>query len=548
MIMLICAAAPYKRAAAQAETVEAQKNARRFFGSTVRSRQMKKFFKLIFGRLTIIALAIILQFLLFVWWVTDASLQYNWLYIINVVLGILVFLNIVNRKMNTESKLTWVAVVLLMPVFGFLAYVMFSESRLSPKQRRVYRDIHYVTEDCLDYFFARSGGKLPDTGEYLGQNVYIKNLNNLPSYTNTQTKYFPWGADFWNALKEELKKAEKFIFMEYFIIEEGEMWNSVLEILAEKAASGVEVRFMYDDIGSISKVPARYYKKMQKMGIKALRFNPFRPILTGIHNNRDHRKITVIDGIIGFIGGVNLANEYINIDSPYGIWKDSAVMLKGDAVRSLTVNFLQMYGMQAECTEEFAPYLSAETDVEDDGVVQPFVDGPKPVYDDYVAKNVYLNLINSAKKYLYITTPYLIPDGEIINALQLAAKRGADVRIITPQIPDKKLVFDITRSNYKRLMDYGVKIYEFKDGFIHAKNMLADDNVGIVGTINLDYRSLMHHYECGVWMYKTSALKSMKEDFEKTFSESVLQDEKSIKMGVVKRLFCGVCAIFAPLL
>lgn len=509
---------------------------------------MKKLFKLLFGRLTIIALAIILQFVLFVWWVTDASLQYNWLYAINVVLGVLVFINIVNRKMNTESKLTWVAVVLLMPIFGFMAYVMFSESRLSPRQRRAYRDIYYVSKDSLEYYFARSGGKLPDTGDYLGQNVYIKNLNNLPSYTDTATEYYPWGIDFWEALKTDLKRAEKFIFMEYFIIEEGVMWNEILEILAEKAQAGVEVRFMYDDIGSISKVPARYYKKMEKLGIKTLRFNPFRPFLTGIHNNRDHRKITVIDGVIGFIGGANLADEYINKTSPYGIWKDSAVRLEGEAVRSLTVNFLQMFDMQRENAEDFAPYLEAETSVRAEGVVQPFVDGPKPIYDDYVAKNVYLNLFNSAKRYLYITTPYLIPDGEIVNALQLAAARGVDVRIITPQIPDKKLVFNITRSNYKRLMNYGVKIYEFKGGFIHAKNVLCDDAVGIVGTINLDYRSLMHHYECGVWMYRTAALSAMKADFEATFLQSVLQDEKSVKMGIVKRLFCGVCAIFAPLL
>lgn len=509
---------------------------------------MKKLFKLLFGRLTIIALAIILQFVLFVWWVTDAFLQYNWLYAINVVLGVLVFINIVNRKMNTESKLTWVAVVLLMPIFGFMAYVMFSESRLSPRQRRAYRDIYYVSKDSLEYYFARSGGKLPDTGDYLGQNVYIKNLNNLPSYTDTATEYYPWGIDFWEALKTDLKRAEKFIFMEYFIIEEGVMWNEILDILAEKAQAGVEVRFMYDDIGSISKVPARYYKKMEKLGIKTLRFNPFRPFLTGIHNNRDHRKITVIDGVIGFIGGANLADEYINKTSPYGIWKDSAVRLEGEAVRSLTVNFLQMFDMQRENAEDFAPYLEAETSVRAEGVVQPFVDGPKPIYDDYVAKNVYLNLFNSAKRYLYITTPYLIPDGEIVNALQLAAARGVDVRIITPQIPDKKLVFNITRSNYKRLMNYGVKIYEFKGGFIHAKNVLCDDAVGIVGTINLDYRSLMHHYECGVWMYRTAALSAMKADFEATFSQSVLQNEKSVKMGIVKRLFCGVCAIFAPLL
>lgn len=509
---------------------------------------MKKIFKMLFGRLTLIALLIILQFLLFVWWVTDASLRFNWVYIGNTVISVLVFLHIVNRKMNTESKLTWVAVVLMMPVFGALAYILFSESRLSPKQRRNFRDVYYVTKDSLDYYFAKAGGKMPDTGDYLGQNNYIKSMCNLPSYADTQTEYYPFGEDFFTALQAELEKAEHFIFMEYFIVEEGEMWNTLLEILSRKAAAGVEVRFMYDDIGSISKVPAKYCKKLQKLGIKAQRFNPFRPILTGIHNNRDHRKITVVDGVVGFVGGANLADEYINRTSPYGIWKDSAVRLKGAAVRALTTMFLQMYDMQAGKVEDFAPYLTPEAETKAEGVVQFFVDGPKPINDDYVAKNVYLNVFNGAKKYLYITTPYLIPDGEIVNALQLAAKRGVDVRIVTPQIPDKKLVFNITRSNYKRLMDYGVKIYEFKDGFIHAKNVLCDDDVGIVGTINLDYRSMMHHYECGVWMYKSYALHGMKDDFEKTFLLSVRQDEKSAKMGIFKRLFCGICAVFAPLL
>ncbi len=509
---------------------------------------MKKIFKMLFGRLTLIALLIIAQFLLFVWWVAVASLQYNWLYFVNVAISVLVFLHIVNRNMNTESKLTWIAVVLLMPIFGTLAYILFSESRLSPKQRRNFKNVFYITKDALDYYFAKSGGRLPDTGEYIGQNEYIKNMCNLPSYRNTETQYYEWGQTFFQALKEELEKARHFIFMEYFIVERGEMWDIVLAILERKVKEGVEVRFMYDDIGSISKVPGNYYKKLQKLGIKAIRFNPFRPFLTGIHNNRDHRKITVIDGKVGFIGGTNLADEYINKVSPYGIWKDTAVKLRGEAVRSITTMFLQMYDMQMGRTEDISAYLAPEEDVESDGVVQFFVDSPKPINNDYIAKNIYLNVINSAKKTLYITTPYLIPDGELINALQLAAKRGVDVRIVTPQIPDKKLVFDITQSNYKRLLQYGVRIYEFKGGFIHAKNVLCDGMIGIVGTINLDYRSMMHHYECGVWMYRSKALADMANDFEQIFATASEQNEKSIRMGPLKRLFCGVCAIFAPLL
>ena len=509
---------------------------------------MKKIFKMLFGRLTLIALLIILQFLLFVWWVTDASLRFNWVYIVNTVISVLVFLHIVNRKMNTESKLTWVAVVLMMPVFGALAYILFSESRLSPKQRRNFLDVYYVTKDSLDYYFAKAGGKMPDTGDYLGQNNYIKSMCNLPSYADTQTEYYPFGEDFFTALQAELEKAEHFIFMEYFIVEEGEMWNTLLEILSRKAAAGVEVRFMYDDIGSISKVPAKYCKKLQKLGIKAQRFNPFRPILTGIHNNRDHRKITVVDGVVGFVGGANLADEYINRTSPYGIWKDSAVRLKGAAVRALTTMFLQMYDMQAGKVEDFAPYLTPEAETKAEGVVQFFVDGPKPINDDYVAKNVYLNVFNGAKKYLYITTPYLIPDGEIVNALQLAAKRGVDVRIVTPGIPDKKTVFRLTRANYGPLLKAGVRIYEYTPGFIHAKSMVCDDETAVVGTINLDYRSLYLHFENAVYFSHCPAVGALKKDCLAVFKESKKISLEDTRQTFIGRLFDSVLRVFETLL
>ena len=504
---------------------------------------MKKFFRMIFGRLAIIGLAIVLQVLLLIGIIALLNTRLWVFELISGILGVIVFFSVIKRDMYPDSKLPWVVIVMAMPLFGTVLYLMFAKNSMSRKQKKLALELQARGKDVITRELADI------ESPYKGQSEYIKNTTSLPLYENCVCDYFPSGEEFWAALKEELIKAEKFIFMEYFIIERGVMWNGILDILTGKVKNGVEVRVIYDDVGSVAKLPMNYNRKLRKLGIKCVKFNPFRPIVSGIHNNRDHRKITVIDGKVGFIGGANLADEYINVTSPFGHWKDSAVRLKGEVVKSLTLMFLSSYQLQTRVVEDIDEYFPKEFEIyESGGYVQPYLDGPAPAYKHHIGENVYINLINSAQKYLYITTPYLIIDHELQTALRSAALRGVDVRIITPHIPDKKLVFNITRSNYKPLMDCGVKIYEYKPGFVHAKNFLADDTVGVVGTINLDYRSLTHHYECAVWMHNVPALATLKEDFDNTFSCCILQDENTIKMGSFKKLVCVLARIFTPLL
>lgn len=505
---------------------------------------MKKLFRMIFGRLTVVGLAILLQLLIFIGfvWLLNTEL---WIFeLVSGVLGIVVFFGLIKRDMYPDAKLPWLVIVMAMPLLGTVVYLMFAKNSMPRKQKKLTRELQARGREVL------SSQKEPELeAPYKGQSAYIKNTTALPLYQNCACDYFPSGEEFWAALKDELAQAEKFIFMEYFIIERGVMWDEILDILVSKVESGVEVRVMYDDVGSVAKLPMNYPKRLKKLGVKCVKFNPFRPVLSGIHNNRDHRKITVIDGKVGFIGGANLADEYINVTSPFGRWKDSAVRLKGEVVKSLTLMFLTSYQLQTGKVEEVGQYIPQEYETyESAGYVQPYLDGPSPAYRHHIGENVYINLINAAQKYLYITTPYLIIDHELQTALRSAALRGVDVRIITPHIPDKKFVFNITRSNYKPLMDCGVKIYEYKPGFVHAKNFLADDAVGVVGTINLDYRSLTHHYECAVWMQGVPALASLKEDFDRTFEECILQDKDTIRMNPFKKLICVVGRIFTPLL
>ena len=505
---------------------------------------MKKLFRMIFGRMTVVGLAIILQLGIFIGfvWLLNTRL---WIFeLASGILGLVVFFSLIKRDMYPDAKLPWLVIVMAMPLLGTVVYLMFAKNSMSRKQKKLTLALQSRGKEFL------ASQREPETeAPYKGQSAYIQNTTALPAYENCACDYFPSGEECWTALKEELCRAEKFIFMEYFIIERGVMWNGILDILAEKAQSGVEVRVMYDDMGSVAKLPMTYPKKLKKLGIQCVKFNPFRPVLSGIHNNRDHRKITVIDGKVGFVGGANLADEYINVTSPFGHWKDSAVRLKGEVVKSLTLMFLTAYQLQTGRVEEIGQYIPQEFETyESEGCVQPYLDGPAPAYKHHIGENVYINLINAAQNYLYITTPYLIIDHELQTALRSAALRGVDVRIVTPHIPDKKLVFNITRSNYKPLMDCGVKIYEYKPGFVHAKNFLADDKVGVVGTINLDYRSLTHHYECAVWLHKVAALSTLKEDFDRTFGECILQDEETIKMNPFKKLVCIVGRIFTPLL
>jgi cardiolipin synthase len=382
-----------------------------------------------------------------------------------------------------------------------------------------------------------------------GQARYIQNHAAYPLYRHQYSEFYPLGDLAFPAMLKELEKAERYIFLEYYIIEEGIMWNSILEILARKAQAGVDVRLIYDDLGCIFKLPKNYDKKLEALGIKTERFHPLKPMLSAALNYRDHRKLLIIDGHTGFTGGINLADEYINVVEKFGHWKDSVFLLKGDAVWSLTAMFLAMWEYlrgEPDTLEDFMP-PRLEHLPPNGGFIQPFADNP--LDDETVSETVYFNLINRAQDYVYIFTPYLILDNEMLSALGAAAKTGVDVRIITPHVPDKRLVHAVTRSYYYPLLKSGVKIYEYTPGFMHSKAIVADDRIAVVGTVNLDYRSLYLAFENAVWLYDTESVLQIRDDFLETLQicqEMRLSDCANI--SAVHRAKLSLLRLLAPLL
>lgn len=361
------------------------------------------------------------------------------------------------------------------------------------------------------------------------------------------TTYFSSGEAMYEQLIPVLQQAEHFIFLEYFIIQEGKFWNSILDVLTQKAQNGVDVRLIYDDMGCFLLLPPDYQKTLSERGIRCVVFNKFRPVLSTLQNNRDHRKIAVIDGKWAFTGGVNLADEYINTYQKHGHWKDAAVMVTGTAVNSYTLMFLEMWQTLTNEAEDFAPFMQPETFSEQkSGVMIPYCDSP--IDDEDVGERVYMNLINGAQRYIYIQTPYLIIDDVMLAALVRAAKNGVDVRIITPHVPDKWYVHMTTRSYYPELLAAGVKVYEYTPGFIHSKVLVADDCLATVGTINLDCRSLYLHFECGAWLYGSAAVKHIREDFTKTLAICRQITAADCKTKLHTRLVQRLFRLFAPLM
>ena len=465
------------------------------------------------------------------------------------VLQLAVLLYILNRDEIPEFKLPWLFVLFLAPVTGAFIFLLFADNSASKKQFRRHsaamRELTRYSEQTSAAEELRDG----DMHNAYRQALYLHDAANAPCHKGTAITYYPSGEAFLPALLEALESAENFIFMEYFILQEGKMWDAVHEILKRKAARGIPVYVMYDDFGCMNKLSGKYYELLRDEGLHAMPANKLRPVFTRSHNNRDHRKITVVDGRVGFTGGVNLSDRYINEEEVFGRWKDSAIRLEGPAVRNLTFLFLASWNTQTNDAIEIAPYMETVPEERDAaGFSVPFGDGPPPLFNDRVGRNVYLGIIYAAREYIYITTPYLVCDHELLSALRIAARRGVDVRIITPHIPDKKAVFLMTRSNYLPLVRDGVKIYEYTPGFIHAKNFLADDRLAVCGTINLDYRSLVHHFECGVWMYDTDCIRDMRQDFLATVEESQeITEDRAILRGL-PRLCAEILKVLSPLM
>ena len=506
-----------------------------------------KWFRELFRRRVYIILMLAVQLAFILYIVINGGMASS---IINYSLravSVCVVFYIVSSPGKTEYKMIWMLLVLTFPIFGGFLYLLYNfqrstkkfSVRLSKIEQSTRPDFKLI-EDCPEQAVA-------DCEEYKSQINYLDKTQGFPVYKNTAVKYLSPGEEKFKYMLEELEKAERYIFLEYFIVESGEMWDSILEILKRKAKQGVEVRMIYDDLGCFLLLPNDYPKQLEKFGIKCKIFNKFRPVLSSLQNNRDHRKIAVIDGKVAFTGGINLADEYINKRDKHGYWKDASVMLSGDAAWSLTVMFLQMWEVNTGEHEDLSLFLPAfdEPAHDSDGYVQPYADSP--VDNENVGEGVYLNIISAAKDYLYIATPYLVIDESLLTALKLAAKNGVDVRIITPKNKDKWFVHETTRSYYKELISAGIKIYEFR-GFIHSKIFLADGKIGTVGTVNLDFRSLYLHFECGTVLYKNKALNDVYDDYIATLGRSDEITPDSCKCNIFTRVLREFLRMFAPLM
>lgn len=461
--------------------------------------------------------------------------------------GIFLALKVIYEPGNGSLKTGWILLLLIFPVAGTLLYLLvhFQSSTRRFQQRLL--EIDQANAPAFQLFpnaLADASENQPEFSTVFG---YLQSKMQFPVYASSDTRYYSPGEEFFSALLEDLKTAQHYVFLEYFIIQEGNMWNTILEILEEKAAKGVDVRVMYDDVGCFVKLPKNYHKELEAKGIKCMVFNPFRPFLTAIQNNRDHRKIASIDGKVAYTGGLNLADEYINAYAVHGHWKDCALRIEGNAAWSLTLIFLELWQLSSGEKDDVATYFPEQVNFPDvSGYVQPYADSPMD--DENVGEQVYLQLIYNARKTLYITTPYLILDDRMVSALTLAAKSGVDVRIITPHIPDHALVSVVTRSYYRTLINNGVKLYEYSKGFIHSKNFIVDGKAATVGTINLDFRSLYLHFECGTFICGTESVAEVEKDFLDTLSVCQEISSDSCNANLPMRLFQELLRLFAPLM
>ena len=501
-------------------------------------------------RLIFTLIAIVIQvawiFSLYTW----LNAKFEWIAVISSVVSVLLVLGIYCQQKTSSIKTPWIILILVFPLLGIFLYLLTGLSGSTHRMRTRFEQIDKQLFPKLHQdpaVMAALRAKDPRTANLAG---YLTKFSQTPLFQNTDVVFYPEAPQGLEAQKAELRKAEKFIFMEYHAIEDAEAWAGIHEILVEKAKAGVEVRVFYDDMGSIGFINTDFVNRMEKDGIRCRVFNPMFPLLQVFLNNRDHRKITVVDGKVGFTGGYNLADEYFDLTHPFGQWKDTGVRLEGDAVKSLTAIFLEMWNASNENDKDddnFDKYLIPyDYQAKEQGFVQPYCDSP--LDGEHIGENVYMSLVEGASDYCWFSTPYLIITDEMEHAMGLAAKRGVDVRIITPGIPDKKLIYGVTRSYYGGLVKQGVRIFEFTPGFCHHKQCVADDRVAVCGTINLDYRSLYHHFENGCLMADCQAVLDMKADFENTFPKcrEVTEDYRTGRNSILNlkdrilRLFAGL--------
>ena len=493
--------------------------------------------RLVFSRIGLLALLLLLQVALVLTAFMLCQQYVPHLIVLQSIFVVVMVLYLINSDFDPSAKITWLVFIMIVPVFGtlFLLYTRMDVGHRALRDRlRLFVD---QAKDVLPQSERALKGLEEASPESVALDRYLNLTGCFPVYDQTEVSYFPLGEKKFEEMLKQLEQAEHFVFLEYFIIEEGEMWGRILEILARKAAEGVEVRLMYDGTNEFATLPSSYPQKLRELGIKCKAFAPIAPFVSTHYNYRDHRKILVIDGHTAFTGGVNLSDRYINREEVFGHWKDTAVMLKGEAVKSFTLLFLQMWNID-EKEPRFEPYLSCPAEPVKDapGYVIPY--GDTPVDGFRVGEMVYIDILNRAKDYVHIMTPYLILDGELDTALRFAAERGVEVSIILPGIPDKKTPYALAKTHYASLIRAGVNIYEYTPGFVHAKVFSSDGRKAVVGTINLDYRSLYHHFECAAYMVDTPCIGDIEADFADTLKKChlvTLEDVKNIKTGMKLR-------------
>lgn len=492
-------------------------------------------FHLAFGRTTVIIVLLVLQvaLLFFGFFRLGKYIYYGG----SMLLSLVVALMVVNKPGNPAGKITWILLIMLFPVFAALFY-LYVETELG----------HRLAKRRLEEIAAQTASFAPPRPEMLqrlrerdpgfaGLAAYMERSGGWSAYENSNAAYLPIGEAALEAILAQLEGAESFIFLEYFIVEEGYMWGRILSVLERKALEGVEVRVMYDGTCAVGRLPYQYPKKLEKLGIRCKMYAPLRPLVSTHYNNRDHRKILVVDGRAAFTGGINLADEYINRKTLHGHWKDTAVMVTGEAVRSFTLMFLQMWNVSAWEDEDYARYLDASVPAEGAGWVIPY--GDSPFHRENMGEMVYMDILNRATEYVHIMTPYLIIDHEMATALTFAAKRGVDVKLVVPSQPDKRAVFAVTKSYYRELIEGGVQIYEYTPGFIHAKSFVSDGDTAVVGSINLDYRSLYLHFECAALFYGAPVVGAVEADFQQTLGKCQRMTVESCRHDRLGRRLLG---------
>ena len=510
---------------------------------------MRRIIRLCLSRLGLAVIFVLLELSLVLTVLFKLSSYSVYFLVFLIAVNVVSLIAVVNTDENPEYKLTWMGVIVLVPFLGTLMFLLYRRPSMSRKETKRLSEVRASVKSAGEgHAFAELGEADPLAA---GRAMAIVGIDESAEvYGCTESEYFPLGRGMWESMLRDLKGAEHYIFLEYFIIDSGIMWSSIFDILKEKAKAGVEVRLIYDDIGCMSTLPKGFDRELREYGIKCIRFAPVSVDIRNMrrNNNRDHRKICVIDGRWGYTGGVNIADEYIGEKERFGVWKDGGVRVFGAGAEGFARLFLELWALSSGTCENIEPYIASNREtLGDGGYYIPFGSGPYPMYRYQSGKRALLDIINQAQRYIYIMTPYLIIDFDLTEALRGAAFRGVDVRIITPGIADKPLVGIMTRGSFPHLADGGVKLYAYTPGFIHTKAIVSDDLYAMLGTINLDFRSLVHHFEDAVWMYRTPTVLSVREDFLSAMSESERIEKTECGLGLVGWCVRCVIRLFAPL-